>query len=243
MSNFLNKREKWIYLLFGVLLFAVLISSFIYMTNYADIRIYFTTSNGVVSIVQTSQEPSTLDTNASLFNYFTNYHTEVNMEDFKWTIYNFQTDMSSFNDLIVVYALVALVGFAVLLICSNHSRKVYYKSNLIAGIVIPAGISIFTIVMIVKNIMLMGVFNTNETLFNEVYVLKNDKTSTLAEQLGYDYVSQFHPCNNLTYIIYTIIFAIVLVYALFLIYYAIFRYKSTAERRKEIIERAVNNNA
>lgn len=242
MSNFLNKREKWIYLLFGVLLFAVLISSFIYMTNYADIRIYFTTANGQISIVQTSQEPTTLDTNNSLFQYFATYHPEVDMEKFKWTIYDFQTDMSKFNDLIVIYALVALVGFAILLICSNHSRKVYYKSNLVAGIVIPAGVSIFTIVMIVKNMMLMGVFNANETLFNEVSVLKNDSTSTNAEQLGYPYVSGFHPCNNLTYIIYTIIFAVVLLYALFLIYYAIFRYKSTAERRKEIIERAVNNN-
>ena len=70
-------------------------------------------------------------------------------------IFDFQVAMSEFNDLIVTFGLIGIVCFAILLVFANHSRRIYYKSNLIAGIILPLVVVVFGIVMIVTSIVIL----------------------------------------------------------------------------------------
>ncbi len=259
MDKVFKNKAKILYFLFGIFIFAILLASLVYMTNYAHVHVYYTKANGVISINHTTQKPVTLETNRALFNYITLYHNDITLDNFKNTVFNFQTDMSAFNTLIVTFAIVSLVCFAALLICSNHSRNVYYKSNLVCGIVAPLIVFAFSIVLIIKNLLLMGTFNKNASLFNEVAMIQNsinqskvvpfdvDMTTTVidteseAVKNAKDFVTSAKPCNNITYIIYAVLFIGIAVYSLVLIIYAIKRYMNCAERRNEIIRRAAEN--
>jgi len=157
-------------------------------------------------------------------------------------IFDFQIAMSQFNDLIVTFGLIGIICFALLLVFANHSRRIYYKSNLIAGIILPLIVVVFGIVMIVKNVQLMNTFNQNFELFNVTSVLQNPATSGTAVQSNTDYILSQYSCNSSTFIIYIVIFALVIIYSLFLAIYAVIKYKVTSQEREEIIKRAVVEN-
>lgn len=157
-------------------------------------------------------------------------------------IYDFQVEMSAFNDLIVTFAVIGICCFALLLVFANHSRRIYYKSNLLAGIILPLVVVIFGIVMIVQNFNLMSVFNDNYDLFNTTSVLQNPNLSSLAVQKDFNYIQSLYSCNSTTFIVYTAIFAVIIIYSLFLVVYAYLKYKATAEERAEIIKKAVVEN-
>lgn len=243
MSNLFKNKAKLMYFAFGILIFVVLLASLAYMTNYAHIHIYYMkdSTTGVLQINPTTEFPKTEASNQQLFNYFANYHSEINMEEFKWTIFNFQVDMSSLNTFFITFAVVGLICFAALLICANHSRRVYYKSNLICGIIAPLVTCVLAVVALVRNLLLMGTFNTNYELFNEVAMIQNPANQAKVITGGKDFVTSAQPCNSTTYILFAILFAVVAIYSIVLIIYAIKKYKDNTELRNEIIRRAVEN--
>lgn len=157
-------------------------------------------------------------------------------------IYNFQVEMSAFNDLIITFALVGICCFALLLVFANHSRRIYYKSNLVAGIILPLVVVVFGIVMIAKNVGLMNTFNDNQELFNAVSVLQNPNLSATAYQKDYTNLQSLYSCNSTTFIVFTALFAVIIIYSLFLAVYAFLKYNATAEERAEIIKKAVVEN-
>ena len=138
MENLLRKHSKALYMAFGIMLFAVLIAALFYATNYANIRIFYTIGNGGTILISDVTENAEIagETNQTLFAYFNNFSQGINMDTFKMTIFNFQHDLSNFNTLIVWFAIVGIIAFAALLILGNHNRNIYYKSNLIGGIVL-----------------------------------------------------------------------------------------------------------
>ena len=163
-------------------------------------------------------------------------------------LYNFRTQLDSYNDLILIAGLVSAIMFALLLVISNHNRRIYYKSNLIGGILLPGVNVIFAIVLIINAISLMGKMSDpfNNALYNMVNVYGNKSNTLLSQKIGSDEVgvrnftnaiSQFN-VNNTTLVIYTALFAVVAAYNVFLIIYAFMKYKATAKERNEVLENA-----
>lgn len=247
MFKFLTNKGKFLYFAFGILMFVVLLGSLVYMTQYAHVHVYFTRSaTGAISFAADTEDALHYS-NQILYDFFAETTDQTFASDFNQyarTVYDFQIDMSAFDNLILIFAIIGLICFAGLLVLSNHSRRVYYKSNLYGGIVFPAVTAIFSVVMIIKNTMLMGVFSKNYELFNRVSVLQNPELKSAAskETDNIAYLKDLYSCNTTTYIIFDILFALVFIYSLFLIAYSIYRYKECAEKRSKIIEKAVMSN-
>lgn len=157
-------------------------------------------------------------------------------------IFDFQESMSAYNDLIITFGIVGICTFALLLVFANHSRRIYYKSNLVAGIILPLVTVVFSIVMIVKCLDLMAVFNDNYELFNAVSVLQDPSHSALAYQKDFSYVQSLYSCNSTTFIVFTVLFIVIIIYSLFMSFYAFLKYNATKEERMEIIKKAVVEN-
>lgn len=250
MSNLFKNKVKLMYFAFGILIFVVMIASLAYMTNYNHIHVWYSIDNGALAINKTSMFSKTASDNTNLYNFFESNITSVKIEDFKYVIYNFQVGMSNLNTFFITISVIGLICFAALLICSNHNRRVYYKSNLVCGILAPLVTIVFNAIALVRNISMMGVFNNNYELFNKVAILQNPENaaSVTVSELNaasnvLDFVnSQGNPCNSITFIIFTILFAIVIIYSIVLIVFAVKKYKNTTELRNEIIRRAVENN-
>lgn len=257
MQKFLTSKAKFLYLIFFVLAFAVLISSAVYATQYADVHIYYTPTevNGEVS-----KDYDYGSRNEFQWNQIGMYDFFVKTEDpaFPCTSYDefdelyapkilkFQNTLSEVNDFIVVAGLISLICVAGLFIISNHNRKIYYKSNVIGGIILPLGVIIVNVIFLVKNFGLMSYFNegNNAELFNRVSVLQNVVTKDAAGQMhgNVGWLVERYSCDNTTFVIYTVLSVVVILYALFMAVYSVYRYKASTERRNEIMERAVENN-
>ena len=180
------------------------------------------------------------------------YHKKIITYKLKYEIlddlYLFRSQLDSYNDMILIFGLVSAIMFALLLVISNHNRRIYYKANLIGGVLLPAVNVVFAIVLIINAISLMGKMSDpfNNALYNMVSVYGNKSNTVLSQEVGSDEVgvrnftkaiSQFN-VNNTTLVIYTALFAVVAAYNVFLIVYAIMKYKATAKERNEVLENA-----
>lgn len=272
MANFFKKNAKLLLIIYGVILFATLISGLFYMTNLANVHVYYTNTDKGPTFSADDTITSTEMANYDLFYYFSyknpdlpgkiGFTTDPNglsidesldtpskyfsESGYAQIVYDFQMAMSNYNTQIIIYAFIALICFAILLVFSNHSRKIYYKSNLCAGILVPVAIIIYTVIMMIQNFTLLGTFNEHFDLFRIVSVLQDSAISSAAKnKMINSYQSVLDNSQNFgasCYYIQTIFFAIIIVYSLFVIGYTIFRYKDSAQRRNEIIERAVQDN-
>ena len=238
MSNLFKNKIKLLYFGFGVLMFLTLIASVMYMTNYAYIHVYYSIDQytGDVVINAATPKPVTLETNDYLFKYIDD------IETFKYVIFDFQVAMSDLNTFFITFCIIGLIAFAALLICSNHNRRVYYKSNLVCGILAPLVTIVFAVICFIRNISLMGVFNANFDKFNMVSMIQNPVNTPSVIKYGMDFIKSDQPCNSLTFILFAILFAIIIIYSLVLIVLSIKKYNGTKELREEIIRRAVENN-
>ena len=243
MSNLFKNKIKLLYFGFGVLMFITLIASVMYMTNYAYIHVYYSLDQytGAVVINAATPKPVTLETNQLLFDYIAE-NTNINIDTFKFDVYNFQVAMSDLNSFFITFCVIGLIAFAALLICANHSRRVYYKSNIVCGILAPLVTIVFAVICLIRNISLMGVFNANFENFNMVSMIQNPVNIPQVIAKGKEFVTSDQPCNSLTFILFAILFAIIIIYSLVLIVVAIKKYNDTKELREEIIRRAVENN-
>lgn len=271
MANFLKNKSKWIILTYAIIIALILLYALVYMTNFANVHVYYNISKGQVQINRTSTLVINSSHNGQLFKYFENLGLVLTRgqkdlypnplysaigdsrgaETFTESglakiVYDFQTDMSTFNDQLITYFCVCIVLFACLMIMSNHNRKVYYISNLITGIAVPLAILIYTIIMMVKNFDLMKTFNDNVDLFKAVAYLQDVNITASEKAVAYKNWDQIKDAttsvNSSIFIIGTILFIVIIVYSLFLIIYTVYRYKECSKRRAEIIERAAKKN-
>jgi len=262
MTDFLKKRSKLILLLYAAVLGLVVLLALYYVTSIANVHIAYTVNSaGVISVNADSEFDSTGVVNTYFFRYFEN--SKNNLTD-KYSVVNagaseivlrygyadivrsFQTDISSFNTLIIVYVVIGFLCFAAMLIFSNQSRRVYYKSNLYIGIVAPLIVVVFSIVMIIRNFALLGTFNDNFDLFRIVSFIMNPNTEDGMKELAindYDIIlNNTTNFNSLNFTIATIVFVVVIIYSVLLIVYTFYRYKESTKRRNDILERAANKN-
>ncbi|MBQ9449133.1 MAG: hypothetical protein IJU60_04590 [Acholeplasmatales bacterium] len=160
----------------------------------------------------------------------------------------FRDQLDSFNNLILIYGLVSLVCFAGLLILSNHNRKIYYKSNLIGGIVLPLINIIFAVVLIVNALSLVSKISEQNfnALINIVSAMQNPLNAKNVTVAGSDatnfnkisaIIADFN-INPTTLIMYMLFAGITIAYNVFLIIYAFVKYNGTARERKAVLDRA-----
>lgn len=166
----------------------------------------------------------------------------LSFEKSAFKVYEYRESLNEFNDLIFTFGLVSMIALAMLYVFANHSRRIYYKSNLFAGLILPLVPAIFGIIMIVNVLDLMGTFNDNYYLFNFVSVMQNNVTSGAAYDWSLPTIIDNFTCSDFTFILTMIIYIIIVVCSVFMMVYTLIRYKSCAKERTEIIDRAVANN-
>lgn len=182
-------------------------------------------------------------------NKFNKKTTYTIKSDYFSQLDEFRTSLDKYNDLILWYGIVSLIVFACLLILSNQSRRIYYKSNLIGGILLPLVNVVFSLVLIIQALPLISNINnpTNKALYNVVSSIQNPviggnyvsiaaSDATNLTQIN-TIVSQFN-VDATTLIMYIIFFAITAVFNIFLIVVAVMKYKATASERKDVLEKA-----
>ncbi len=248
--EFLTKKSKLIHIIFGVICFTLLISAILYMTQYGNIRVLMKQStDGVLSL------NGAIDTktgyfkgegaNVNITDFWNNHQELGDVQEAMWTTYHFNKSLNQLNQLIVIFAVISLVLFAIMMIVGNHNRKVYYNSNLIVGIVAPACVAIFAIVLLAMNCSLMGRFNQNYELFNYMSLLMNDSGSIVGIEVSkmtdLEAVKALFNCDTLSFTLYNVYFSIILVAALAMIGYAVYRYITSTEKRKAIMLKAVES--
>lgn len=232
--EFLIKKSKLIHIIYGVLCFAIILSAVIFMTQYSNVRVLTTTTSGVVEL-----------SSAGINKNFTDFYAFNNLPDVEgdmWKVYNFQQDLNDFNNLILYFGVAAFALFAVLMIVGNQSRKVYYLSNLVVGIVVPSVVAILSIVLLSLNSGFIGKFNDNKQVYELASLLCEDRNGLMYSQYKLENLLPLSNCNTLTFALYDVFFVIVLVVSLAMVAYAIYRYISSSKKRAEIIARAVSEN-
>lgn len=262
MLNFLKNKAKFIFIIYLIVLFCTLLFGTFYSTQYSNIHFAYSFTGDTVEINSSSRFSELGKSNSDVWNYFSNAtdkieeldslygrtNRESNFENSgkKFDIYNFQISLSSFNSKIILFTFISIICVAILFVFGNHSRKVYYKSNLIIGILIPCVIIAFSIVLFVGNSNVMSLFSANELLFRVVGVFMDSNTGTqVARQYRTDHQALLNASssiNNTSFIILDVLLIVVVLYSILVIVYTIFRYKESTNKRNEIIERAAKNN-
>lgn len=177
---------------------------------------------------------------------------------------SFRQSLDTYNLLILIYAIVSLVSLGILMILSNHSRKIYYKANVIGGIALPLVNVIFALILIIMGVVLIGSLSnpTNNAIYNVVSSLQNtknipngiyrcvvaytDETYTAVDAARTDvenmkYVSSIvkgFNINPATLVGYIIFFSLTAAYNVFLMIYSVVKYKATTKERNETLEKA-----
>ncbi len=242
--KFLTNHSKIFYIIFIALVGALLISATVYASNYVHIHVFYDISNGT-KVVSSDLSNSVGYNNEYLYAFFEDGKLVANgysnnFDTYVPVVLEFQDKLNAFNTLFVSLEFACVACIAILFVLANHSRRIYYNSNLVGGILIPLAVIVMNLVLLFQNLSLMGIFNKNYELFNIVAVLQNPKYGYLADQKsGLDGISQWFNCNSITFIVYMSLFIVVIAYSAFMAIYSILKYKATAEERKNILEKVV----
>ncbi|MBQ3252912.1 MAG: hypothetical protein IJA65_00010 [Acholeplasmatales bacterium] len=252
MSKLFNSKAKLLYLGFILVFVLVVVLALYYMTNYADIHVFYTIGkNGMefgkegISIGGSGNKAYDNTYLLDFFNYANHGYEYADFTAYAKKIYSFQTLINDYNDLIIAFAAVGFICYIVFIIFSNHNRNVYYKSNLVVGLVVPVILIAFSVVMIVKNLEIMEEFTSNEEFYKTVALMQGSYIDGQLKDRFIDgaetyqnlkkYVSEI---NTTTFIIATVTYVLVALYSALIMVYTVIRYKSSTKRRNEILERA-----
>lgn len=262
MADFLRNKAKWILMAYGIVLFVVLLFGIIYTTQYAHIHIAYNLVNGKATYSEESMIGS-FASNMDLFQYFnsatdstspvlqglTRTATTVVDSGYADLIYKFQTTISSYTTMFLIFNLISLICFAVMLIFSNQSRKVYYKDNLVVGILMPFVVIILGIILLVGNFSNMALFNENADLYKVTALYMNPDIGAVIKQRGMQeggfenfILQNTADVNSAMFVIAIFVIIILIAVSALMMIYTVYRYKECAKRRNDIIERAANNN-
>lgn len=280
MSKIINKGAKILVALYLIFIALSLIIACFYMTQYSEIHIASKVDEitNEVKYNETQTFAGNGISNQRLFNYFNsrnNKDTEnpfyevikagnkvsiINTEYKEGMTYaqfidNFRINLNNFNSNLVIFGMTCIVLCVLLFVFANHSRKIYYSSNLIIGVVSPLAVAIYSVVMLLENMNLQGVFNSNIDLFRITHcmmtseIIDKQKDSLMkapnadtGEVSWNKLVDLSKGVNDLTFNLVNVFFIITIALSLLLIVFTILKYKATSKRRLEVIERAVQNN-
>lgn len=245
MNNY-NKNAKLIHVVYAVLIFLILILTVAYMTQYKNLFLFYSDSFGF------SQNTTNINNNTDWKGFIQNVDNNeivrlremLGLTNIKSAfvdscnvIRNQYVKLNDVNQLLLYLTVISAICLSLLFICSNHSRRIYYHSNLVSGIVFPTIIIIFALYVGVRNTVLIKGIRENNILFNSIdYVVKTSSKavhiSDLNVILNHNYI------NSFTLIITDALLSILVGYSLFMIIYTIKRYKECSLEREEIIAKA-----
>ena len=245
-----NKNAKLIYMVLGVLILATLVATILFMTQYKNLFLF---KSGVFGFAEntnninnntdwnafiTSTKPIIVELRDMLgYSAMTPNDTFVATAN---TIYDAYMQLNNINQLLLYFTVVSAIMFAGLFVASNHSRRIYYRSNYVVGIVCPAVIAVFALVVAVVNSLCIPVISGNNLLFNMMdYVCSTSNASYISD---INIVLSRNNVNVTTLLMVDILLAGIIGYCAFLIAYAIKRYNICAAEREEIIAKAVSKN-
>ena len=255
-----DNKTKWFNLAYGIIFGVVIIFALVFMTQYKYVYVGYIMGGAGQTVVTFGESYSPNNGNQQvLYDFFSwigqtdsyghfidpalygNLNNDFGL--YAQTVYDIRVALNSFNSLIIVSGIIGLVTFAFMLIFANHSRRIYYKSNLYSGIALPLINVIFSIVMIVQAIGLIGKLSENYHLVNLVSVCQDPANQLICrvdtKNFSNEAVLAKYNVNSLTLIFTIIIFVGVIAYSVFLIIHAVRKYKATADERNKIIERAL----
>jgi len=262
MANLFKNKAKLILIIYIIILAILLVFGLFFMTNYLNVHIaYSRDTEGFIEITERSRFQSELITNENLFKYFAQasdmpdtlsnvaksafggYIDECSEEAL--AIYNMHNQLNGVNNYIVVTSIVSIALCAVFFIFSNNNRRIYYKSNLYVGILVPLVISVLSIVGIVLLISAMSSLSADLDLYKVASAMTKSNSDDYVAAALTDWSvveANSSSVNVITMVVGIIINIVVLVYSAFVAIFTMRKYKSTGKEREEIISRAVTAN-
>ena len=254
MSQFLKKKAKLIYLIMFAFSLFIFVSSTVYITEYNDTALNYKEN------VLEDPSATTATNNDFLYAFITDLKffedegidaAEFNFEygNFKKNdsgfkkvfraMFDFNQDLQKANNSIFYLGLFSMAMIAVMCICANASRKKYYISNLVSGIVCP-GLTIgFSLTTLLFNVLAMVSLSQSWELINwgalanknlpkvtySVGEVSKEVSPVVQWYIEKD-TSHFELSYN-TLIIYSIFLGVFIISNALLIVYNVWRYKET----------------
>lgn len=268
MSQFLKKRAKLIYILMFVFSLFIFVSSTVYITSYnntalpynkdvlEDPNAIFNSEGDLNDFIAKLHKFAKAGCEEAKFDFTYGSFTpnETYMLDLggifkqeKYTNYNilyrvmfdFNQKLQVTNNSLFYLGMFSLVMLAIMLICANASRKKYYISNLVSGVVCPSATIIFSGITMYYNVSAMLFLNKYWDMINWGNLANQNKTNILFEYNGVQ--EQVNPAvkwfiegdkshfelNYNTLIIYSIFLVSFIIFNGLLIAYNVFRYLDT----------------
>ena len=223
MSHFLKKYAKPIYILYGVFCFLFIIIACFYISPYARTAVIYT---------QASLENgnSVMTGNEALYDFCS--QAGWNFSETYKILFNFNRKLQNVNNFMLSLGVVSLVMFALMMLCANASRKKYYISNLVSGVVAPFVNIVFTIVVFVMNTACIAPLNANFETLNWGNLANNTETVKSAIE-WFKAGDESHLNMTATpLILYDVLMIIFVLFSVALIVYTVYRYKIT---QKELV--------
>ena len=228
MTQFLKKHAKLFYLIFGVFGFLFVVIACFYITPYSDTAVNYNSDilSGKVTSITTGNEYLAL---------FCRHTSAYSFDSLYQILYSFNKQVQAANNMILTLGVVSLVMLAIMAVCANLTRKKYYISNLVSGVVCPAITIIVAIVTLVYNFLPLGKLAENYDALNWGALANDINYEKVEEQFRLADKSSF-AINSTPLIIYGVIIIIFIVISALLLAYNVYRYLLT---KHELAEKVV----
>ena len=234
----LLKHMRILHLIFLILGGALLISALPFKTQYN--MVYINVDSTGIDNADKSTTNARGQNQEALFEYYGEDFNNKDAEESKYTVYNFEQNLNSANNLILYFGIVVLACVLLLYLFQNSNRKIFYKGNVFISLLVTIGVAVFGVIVMVQIFGLMGDLAAHQTLYNTVALLQDGTTK--ADVLAGKDISAMSYVTSTTLVMYLLGIIVIMVYALFLMILTFAKFNRTKERRMEIISKAVENN-
>ena len=146
----LLKHMKLLHLVFLILGGALLISALPFKTQYN--MVYINVDSNGIAVADGSMTNARGQNQEDLFKYYEDKGVDfnnVNADEGKYTVYNFEQSLNSVNNLIMYFGIVVIACVALLYLFQNSNRKIYYGTNVFISVVATLGVVVFGLIVTV----------------------------------------------------------------------------------------------
>ncbi len=233
MTQFLKNHAKIIYIIFGIFSFFFIVAACFYITQYNNTAVVYDMD------VLTGDKQAYSAGNPDLNTFC--IETNLGFVDVYQALFQFNRQLQKGNNMYLALGVVSLVMLACMLICSNHSRKKFYISNLISGVVCPSVSIIVAIVALVLNFAPLSKLSQNYDLINwGALGNTSDRKKAVEWYLAGD-TSHFS-IDSTSLVVFGIFIILFIVVCGLLIAYNVYRYLLT-QKELNNVEKVVEENA
>lgn len=237
MSQFLKKNAKLFYILFAVFSGLLIILACAYMTPYTTITVKFNQKflDGLIPAV-TADNPNLNTFCKRAYTYFVTdagqtFSSGTELFQYLYNLmYSVDQQIQRANDLVLYLGIVSLVMVAIMMICANHSRKKFYISNLVSGVVCPAVSIVFGIITLIANFGCIAPLNANFNSLNWGSLANQQLTYTDAQEWIKVGDTSHFDLSSVWFVVYGIIIILFIVSCGALLAYNVYRYLDTKKQ-------------